>query len=99
MMRRLLAYLMTCALLTPGFAIAQGVTDAGRKSTGAPAVTLQIDPQLIAEAAEVWALIAAQENAIWPGWNASETPILFYLPDKQDVLINHPRPPAGIRRL
>lgn len=95
MMRRLLACLMTCGLLTPGFAIVHGVSDAGRKSTGAPAVTLQIDPRLIAEAAEVWALIAAKENAIWPGWNASDTPILFYLPGKQDVLINHPRPPEG----
>jgi hypothetical protein len=86
---------MTCVLLIPGFAIAQGVSEAGRKSTGAPSVTLQIDPQLIAEAAEVWDLIAALENAIWPGWNASESPILFYLPGKQDVLINHPRPPEG----
>ena len=95
MMRRLLACMMTCGLLIPGFAIAQGVNNAGRKPGGAPAVTLQIDPRLIAEAAEVWDLIAAKENPIWPGWNASETPLLFYLPGKQDVLINHPRAPEG----
>ncbi|HEV2672581.1 MAG TPA: hypothetical protein VGU74_15915, partial [Gemmatimonadales bacterium] len=40
-------------------------------------------------------LIAALENPIWPGWNASDTPLLFYLPGEQDVLINHPHPPAG----
>lgn len=92
-MRRL--FLMTALLLAPGFAIAQGVSEGTKKSTGAPVVMLQIDPRLIAEATEVWALIAAQENPIWPGWNASDTPILFYLPGKQDVLINHPRPPQG----
>ncbi len=64
-------------------------------STGAQSVRLRIDPRMIAEAAEVWALIAAAENPIWPGWNASDTPILFYLPGEQDVLINHPRPPEG----
>ena len=56
---------------------------------------LQIDPRLIAEAAEVWSVIATDENAVWPGWNAAETPILFYQPGKQDVLINHPSPPKG----
>lgn len=57
--------------------------------------TLQVDPLLIAEAAEVWKLIASPENPIWPGWDASATPLLFYLPGKQDVLVNHPRPPEG----
>jgi len=93
MMRCLVAYLVTCVLVAPGFSISQGVSDAGKKSTSA--IALQIDPRLIAEAAEVWALIADQKNPIWPGWNASDTPILFYLPGKQDVLINHPRPPEG----
>jgi len=56
---------------------------------------LLIDPRLIAEAAEVWLLIASDENPIWPDWDASATPILFYLPGQQDVLINHPAPPEG----
>jgi hypothetical protein len=60
-----------------------------------PPVTLRVDPRLIAEAAEVWGLIASSKNPIWPGWNASGTPLLFYLPGEQDVLINHPRPPEG----
>ena len=56
---------------------------------------LQVDPRLIVEAAEAWRLIASARNPIWPGWNATDTPLLFYLPGRQDVLINHPRPPEG----
>ena len=58
-------------------------------------VTLRVDPLLIAEAGEVWGLIASPNNLIWPGWDASGTPLLFYLPGQQDVLINHPHPPKG----
>jgi hypothetical protein len=56
---------------------------------------LLIDPLLIAQAAEVWSVIATQENQLWPGWDASKTPLLLYLPGEQDVLINHPDPPEG----
>ena len=76
---------------THGWAGAVKVDDAQTK----PPVTLRVDPRLIAEAAEVWGLIAASNNPVWPGWNASSTPLLFYLPGEQDVLINHPRPPEG----
>lgn len=56
---------------------------------------LQIDPLLIAHATEVWTLLTADENPLWPDWRGAETPILFYLPGRQDVLINHPSPPEG----
>lgn len=56
---------------------------------------LQIDPLLIAHATEVWTLLTADENPLWPGWRGAETPVLFYLPGRQDVLINHPSPPEG----
>lgn len=58
---------------------------------------LEVDPLLIEQAAEVWRLLATEENRVWPGWNAATTPLLFYLPNKQDVLINHPDPPDGFR--
>ncbi|MBI4503235.1 MAG: hypothetical protein HY700_19025 [Gemmatimonadetes bacterium] len=90
-MRHLLRFSMAVIVLAPGVTAAQGVRD----STAARAPALRIDPRLIAEAAEVWTLIAGPHNPIWPGWDASDTPILFYLPGEQDVLINHPRPPAG----
>lgn len=63
------------------------------RSPGSPA--LQVDPRLIAEAHEAWSLIGSQQNPIWPGWDASSTPLLFYLPGEQEVLINHPNPPQG----
>jgi hypothetical protein len=57
--------------------------------------TLLIDPLLLAQAAQVWSVTAAEQNPVWPGWNSSDTPMLFYLPGKQDVLVNHPKPPEG----
>lgn len=63
--------------------------------TSAP--VLRVDPLLIAEAREVWTLIGSADNPVWPGWDASSTPMLFYLPGEQDVLVNHPHPPDGFR--
>ncbi len=78
------------ALLLLSSAAARDITPA---TTNQP--VLQVDPVLLGEAAEVWTVIAAANNPIWPDWNASSTPLLFYLPGKQDVLINHPHPPTG----
>jgi hypothetical protein len=58
---------------------------------------LQIDPLMLTEASEVWSLIGRKNNPVWPGWDARATPILIYFPGKQDVLINHPKPPAGFK--
>jgi len=60
-----------------------------------PSDQLVIDPLLILEAEEVWSVIGQPHNDVWPGWDASSTPLLFYFPNKQDVLINHPNPPEG----
>jgi hypothetical protein len=59
---------------------------------------LKIDPRLLAEATEVWALLASDENPVWPGWDAGDTPLYFYFPGVQEVLIGHPAPPAGFTR-
>lgn len=56
---------------------------------------LRLDPLLIAAVSEVYDVIAADDNPIWPGWDATDTPVLLYLPDVQDLLLNHPNPPAG----
>ena len=93
--RRVLPLMMAFILLAPGVAMAQGEAASASPSPGVPSVVLRIDPRLIVEAAEVWRLIGGRENPVWPGWDASETPILFYLTGEQDVLINHPRPPPG----
>lgn len=59
---------------------------------------LQVDPLLLVQAAEVWSVIGRKDNPVWPGWDARNTPILVYFPGKQDVLINHPKPPDGFKR-
>lgn len=74
---------------------AHGVVDQARSEESYVSSQLLVDPLLIAEAAEVWSVIATDENAVWPGWNAAETPLQLYLPGRQDVLINHPNPPEG----
>jgi len=60
-----------------------------------PAPALEVEPQALAAIAQVWDVVTADDNAVWPGWNARETPILLYLPGKQDLLLNHPAPPEG----
>lgn len=60
-----------------------------------PQKVLLVDPLLVSQAAEVLSLVAKRDNRIWPGWDATKTPLLIYLPGKQDLLINHPKPPAG----
>ncbi len=81
----------TLAALLPG-RVAAAAPDS--TATGAPGVS----PTLIAAAAQVWTILARPDNPVWPGWNATRTPLLFYLPGRQDLLVNHPQPPAGFSR-
>jgi len=70
-------------------------------AAGAPADStarpdpIGVSPMLVAAAGEVWGVIARSDNPVWPGWNASDTPLLLYLPNRQELLINHPKPPDG----
>jgi hypothetical protein len=92
---RYLLWVIGVALFAASCALAQTAEGQTDKVLPRPAGILKVDPLLIAEAGEVWALIAAPENPVWPGWNAAATPLLFYLPGEQDVLINHPHPSGG----
>lgn len=83
------------SLITPRV-IAQSAAEKITRNDAASPV-LRIDPLLIAEAHEAWSLIGSDNDPVWPGWNASSTPMLFYIPGVQDVLVNHPHPPAGFR--
>ncbi|MEZ6092636.1 MAG: hypothetical protein R3C03_00135 [Pirellulaceae bacterium] len=68
--------------------------EVGNASESAEVETrLQIDPALLLQMKCVWEVIGQEENPVWPGWDARETPVMFYLPGIQDVLINHPSPP------
>ena len=77
-------------------AIAQNTAE---KIAGSEAASpaLKVDPLLLAEAHEAWSLIGSANDPVWPGWDASSTPMLFYIPGVQDVLINHPHPPQGFQ--
>src|SRR5262245_51357902 len=90
----LLALVVTPALL--GTLARGSAAAAGADSSATP--RLKVDPRLLLEARTVWGVIASPRNPVWPGWNASDTPILIYLPGVQDVLIGHPHPPAGFVR-
>ena len=44
--------------------------------------TLEVDPLLIEQAAEVWTILGRDDNPVWPGWDATTTP------RGKDVLVN-----------
>lgn len=92
--------LILCGILVPvvgqGGSLTAGPVVPSRGADDQP--LLRVDPLLVAQAAEVWGVLARKENPVWPGWDATATPLLFYLPDVQDVLINHPRPPQGFHK-
>ena len=79
------------AALTGLLAMSPAAADSAATPSGAPGVS----PSLVAAAAQVWTILARPDNPVWPGWNAARTPLLFYLPGRQDLLVNHPHPPAG----
>lgn len=64
-----------------------------------PAERFRLDPLLLATVVEAFAVIARDDNPLWPGWDARDTPILLYLPGVQEALLRHPHPPAGFRRV
>jgi len=60
---------------------------------------IKIDPAMFLELKESRRIIRAVGNQIWKGWDPSKTPILFYRPRVQDVLIGYPHLPAGFQAL
>lgn len=64
----------------------------------APRPVLRLDPATFAAIAQIWEIIGSPDNPIWPGWDASNTPVLVYFPGEQEILLNHPNPPADFVR-
>lgn len=56
---------------------------------------LKIDPLLLVSLKECRNIAHALGNEIYPGWEFDKTPVLFYRPNVQEVLINFPHKPAG----
>lgn len=59
---------------------------------------LMIDPLLLVALAECRSIVDQTPDGFYPGWDFSSTPVLFYKPGVQDVLINFPHQPEGFRR-
>ncbi|MBD3368457.1 MAG: hypothetical protein GF405_09855 [Candidatus Eisenbacteria bacterium] len=38
-------------------------------------------------------------DAVWPGWDISDVPLALLSPGRACILVHHPRPPVGFRRL
>ena len=89
--------LVAATVAVAGGALPASVARAAPDTSAVASARLGVSPMLVDAAAEVWGLIARPGNPVWPAWDASTTPLLLYLPGRQDLLINHPRPPAGFR--
>lgn len=69
--------------LTPGFSFAQDPSQ------------LKIDPMLLVSLKECRHITDVLGSSLFPGWDFKSTPVLFYRPGVQEILINYPHRPAG----
>ncbi len=60
---------------------------------------IRIDPALFIYLKECRNIMTAIGDKIWKNWDFSKTPILFYRPHVQDILIGYPHQPAGFQVL
>lgn len=56
---------------------------------------LRIDPLLLISLKECRHITQTLGSKLFPGWEFQKTPILFYRPNVQDILINFPHQPKG----
>jgi len=57
---------------------------------------LTLNEQLLIHASN-W--LRGTSPRIWPGWEASRTPVAIYTPEEHVWLVNHPAAPAGFRQV
>lgn len=60
---------------------------------------LKIDPQMFISLKECRNITKNLGTKLYPGWQFEKTPILFYRPGVQEVLINFPHQPKGFQLL
>jgi hypothetical protein len=84
-MRTLTAALIVISFVRPAF---------GRTES-----RIKIDPALFLYLNQCRTVMRAVGGALWPGWDLTKTPVLFYRPGVQDILIAYPHKPAGFREL
>lgn len=56
---------------------------------------LKIDPLLLVSLKECQNVMKSLGDEIFPGWDFANTPVLFYKPKLQELLINFPHKPQG----
>lgn len=59
---------------------------------------LKIDPLLLVSLKECRNIMKSLGEEIFPGWDFQKTPVLFYRPQVQELLINFPHQPKGFSR-
>ncbi len=84
-MHRAMATLIVMLTFSAG-SLAQAPTD------------LRIDPLMFVSLTECRNITNSLHNGLFPGWNFQETPVLFYRPNVQELLINFPHQPKGFSR-
>ncbi len=83
--RTLTAIAAVLSLLSPAF---------GRTES-----KIKIDPALFVYLEECRTIMEAAGSKIWTGWEFARTPVLFYRPRVQDILIAYPHKPEGFKEL
>jgi len=56
---------------------------------------LKIDPMLLVSLKECRHITDVLGDTLFPGWDFKHTPVLFYRPGVQEILINFPHKPSG----
>ncbi len=64
-----------------------------------PTTEIKIDPLMFISLKECRNITKSLGSKLYPGWQFERTPILFYRPGVQEVLINFPHQPKGYSQL
>src|SRR5262245_46073372 len=68
-------------------------------TVSATAQSVQPDSILLERLQQLQNIARQAGPKIWPGWDPASTPIAIYKGNEWTVLMGHPSPPAGFRRL
>jgi hypothetical protein len=67
----------------------------GEASFSQRATELRVDPLLLVSLKECRNITKTLGKELFPGWDFQQTPVLFYRPNVQELLINFPHKPKG----
>jgi hypothetical protein len=77
------SFILTFALLIAGTAFSQQASE------------LKLDPLLLVSLKECRNIAKTLGDELYPGWDFNKTPVLFYRPQVQELLIGFPHKPEG----